>query len=235
MRFSPRSLPDAHERRLRESRAGRRAIAWYLRAVIGLLRGKIVERGIEGTVVVDVGGVGYEVFVPLGALGRLPLAAEATLHVHTHVREDALTLYGFATLEDRAAFRALMGVSSVGPKLALAVLSHLDARALAEAIAREDAGRFKGIPGVGKKIADRLILELRDKLGFLAAGADPGAPPSEPTRTVLPAGPIGQVGAVLVGMGFKPQEAERAIAAIAKSADGKSVDVLLREALASIG
>lgn len=215
---------------------GSKIRAWYLPRVIGRLRGQIVERGADGTVVLDVGGVGYEVFVPLGALGRLPPSPESTtLHVHTHVREDAISLYGFATTEDRAAFRTLLGVSSVGPKLALAVLSHLDARALAEAIAREDAARFKGIPGVGKKIVERLMLELRDKLGFLAAGsAELGAAAIVPASP-LPAGPLGQVGTVLVGMGWKPHEAERAVASIAKTAEGKSVDVLLREALSAMG
>jgi holliday junction DNA helicase RuvA len=196
----------------------------------------LVERGVDGTVVLDVGGVGYEVAVPLGALGRLPAPPEpVTLHVHTHVREDAISLFGFATSEDRAAFRTLLTVSSVGPKVALAVLSHLDARALADAVARQDGARFKGISGVGKKIADRLMLELRDKLGFvssagaLAAGS-PGALP-----VGVPAGPLGQVSSALVSMGFKPGEAERAVAAIAEGAEGKAVDVLLRDALAAMG
>jgi Holliday junction DNA helicase RuvA len=205
-----------------------------LRAVIGRLRGVIVERGIEGTVVLDVGGVGYEVTVPLGALGRLPGPPEAvTLHVHTHVREDAIALFGFATAEDRAAFRTLMTVSSVGPRLAIGILSHLDARALAAAVARQDASGFKGIPGVGKKIADRLVLELRDKLGFVAsAGAGQGG---QAAAVSASAGPLGQVASLLVSMGFKPSEAERAIAAIADGSDDKSVDALLRDALAAMG
>ncbi|WP_053236187.1 Holliday junction branch migration protein RuvA [Sandaracinus amylolyticus] len=205
--------------------------------MIGRLRGQIVDRGVDGTVVLDVAGVGYEVSVPLGALGRLPTPPEAvTLHVHTHVREDAIALFGFATPEDRAAFRTLMTVSSIGPKLALAVLSHLDARGLADAVARQDPSRFKGIPGVGKKIADRLVLELRDKLGFVTAGSSSGsvgAPIAMPIP--IPSGPLGQVASALVSMGFKPGEAERAVAAITPGADGKSVDVLLREALSSLG
>jgi Holliday junction DNA helicase RuvA len=202
--------------------------------MIGRLHGVVVERGLDGVVVLDVAGVGYEISVPLGALGRLPVPPEAvTLHVHTHVREDAIALYGFATLEDRAAFRTLLGVSSIGPKLALAVLSHLEAPALAEAIAREDAARFKGIPGIGKKIADRIVLELRDKLGFLGAGAS--APASlAPLPSPAQSGPLGQVAALLVSMGFKPVEADRAVAAVAKGAEGKGVDLLLREALASL-
>lgn len=195
-----------------------------------------MERGADGTIVLDVNGVGYEVAVPLGGLGRLPAPpADVTLHVHTHVREDQISLYGFATSEDRAAFRTLLTVSSVGPKLALAVLSHLDAPALAQAIAREDGARFKGIPGVGKKIADRLLLELRDKLGFLTAGATSGlSGASSSMPLAIPAGPLGQVAGALVSMGFKPSEAERAVVAITKSSDGKSVDVLLREALGAM-
>src|SRR5204863_148839 len=105
--------------------------------------------------VLDVNGVGYELFVPLTALGRLAHGTEAvTLHVHTHVREDALVLYGLATLDDRAAFRTLLGVSSVGPKIALAILSQMTGTELARAVATEDPGAFKGISGVGKKIAE---------------------------------------------------------------------------------
>jgi len=202
--------------------------------VIGRLTGTIVERGADGSIVLDVSGVGYEVFVPLGLLGRLALDAPITLHVHTHVREDALVLYGFASGEDRAAFRTLMGVSSVGPKLALAVLSHLSAKELATAIAREDRAAFQGIPGVGKKIVERLALELKDKLGFVSvtSGGTVASPVIAAPRI---AGPLGTVAGMLVSMGFRPSEAERAVAAIAKSADGKDASALLREALTALG
>ena len=207
--------------------------------MIGRLTGTIVERAGDGSIVLDVSGVGYEVFVPLGSLGRMPSDAPVTLHVHTHVREDALVLYGFATAEDRAAFRTLLGVSSVGPKLALAVLSHLSARELAAAIARQDRAAFQGIPGVGKKIVERLALELKDKLGFVS----PHEAREAPGRTHADGqllrsskdSPLGNVGGMLVSMGFRPSEADRAVAAIAKSADGKDPSVLLREALAALG
>ncbi len=200
--------------------------------MIGRLRGVIVERGLDGAVVLEVGGVGYEVFVPLGALGRLP-PGEVTLHVHTHVREDAFTLYGFPTSDDRAAFRTLLGVSSIGPKVALAVLSHLDARALAQAIARQDKTLLTRIPGVGKKLVERLLLELQDKLAFVAAGSSSGTIVAAPAPA--PSGPLQQAAAVLVSMGFRPQEADRAVAAVAKDAEGKTVEQLLREALAAVG
>lgn len=201
--------------------------------MIGRLTGTIAERAVDGSIVLDVNGVGYEVFVPLGTLGKLPPNERVTLHVHTHVREDALVLYGFATSEDRAAFRTLLGVSSVGPKLALAVLSHLSARELASAIAREDRAAFQGIPGVGKKIVERLALELKDKLGFVSPSSV-GTVVS-PTLVARPTGPLGSVAGMLVSMGFRPSEAERAVAAIAAHAEGKDTGALIREALAALG
>lgn len=196
-----------------------------------------MERGLDGVAVVDVGGVGYDVLVPLGTLGRLPGPPErVTLHVHTHVREDALQLFGFGTLEDRAAFRTLLGVSSIGPRVAHTILSHLDAPALAAAIARDDKRTLTAVPGVGKKLAERIVLELKDKLGFASASAPlamtaGGAVPAFPP----PAGPLGQVAALLVSMGFRPAEAERAVSLVAPAAEGKAVDALLREALAALG
>lgn len=207
--------------------------------MIGRLKGQIVDRALDGTVVLDVSGVGYEVLVPLQSLARMPgPPAEVVLHVHTHVREDAFSLFGFATTEDRAAFRTLMGVSSIGPKLALGILSHLDARGLAAAIAREDRKTLQGIPGLGKKLVDRLVLELKDKLGFVGsatASITSGGTVVAPLASPVASGPLAQVGAVLVSMGFRGVEADRAIAAIAKDADGKTVETLLREALAAMG
>ena len=208
--------------------------------MIGRLKGQIVERALDGSAVLDVAGVGYDVLVPLQSLARLPgPPAEVVLHVHTQVREDALSLFGFATLEDRAAFRTLLGVSSIGPKLALSILSHLDARGLAAAIAREDRKTLQGIPGLGKKLVDRLVLELKDKLGFasqasITSGGTIVAPALDTSRAV-PSGPLGSVAGMLVSMGFRPVEADRAIAAIAPHAEGKTVEHLLREALGAMG
>ena len=212
--------------------------------MIGRLRGQIVERSLDGTAVLEVGGVGYEVLVPLQSLARLPAPpAEVVLHVHTHVREDAFTLFGFATHEDRAAFRTLMTVSSIGPKLALGILSHLDARTLAAAIAREDRKTLQGVPGVGKKLVDRLVLELKDKLGFASAGVSgagaatasitSGGTVIAPVALPLLSGPLGTVATMLVSMGFRSVEADRAVAAIAPTAEGKTVEQLLREALSA--
>ncbi len=203
--------------------------------MIGRLRGLLVERGIDGTVVLDVNGVGYDVAVPLGSLAKLPgPPAEVTLHIHTHVREDAFSLFGFASLEDRAAFRTLLTVTAVGPKLALSILSHLDAPTLAAALSREDRKTLQSIPGLGKKLVDRLILELKDKLGFVSAAAHITSGGTILAPGPLLTGPLAQVATMLVSMGFRSIEADRAIAGIAKNAEGKSVDVLLREALAAM-
>jgi Holliday junction DNA helicase RuvA len=194
----------------------------------------VVEQGLDGSCVVDVSGVGYELFVPMGSLGRLPAPPEAvTLHVHTHVREDAITLYGFATPGDRLAFRTILGVSGVGPKLALAVLSALPADRLAQAIAHQDRAAFKGIPGVGKKTVERILLDLKDKvaaLGGYASGVPVAIAQATPSRVT---GPLAVVAGALVQMGYKPAEAERAVSAI-DTPDGRPVEELLREALGQL-
>ena len=199
--------------------------------MIGRLQGEIAEVGLDGSVLVAVGGVGYEVHVPVGALGRLREGEEATLYVHTHAREDALMLYGFASAEDKSAFRILLGVNGVGPRLAMAILGVLDAHELAAAVAREDRAALKGIPGVGKKTVERILLDLKDKL--LVFGQGPGAPrPAVAKPAATPTGPVAQVVAALVGMGYKPAQAERAVEGI--DAEGKKVEALLREALSAL-
>lgn len=200
--------------------------------MIGRLRGVIRERGLDGSCILDVNGVGYELFVPLGTLGRLPDGDEVTMHVHTHVREDAILLFGFADGTERAAFRTMLGVSGVGPKLALAVLSALDVHTVARAIAAGDPTPFKGIPGVGKKTAERLLLELKDKLPAIVLRASGGIPVgARPIAAAAPAvGPLAIVQSALVTMGFKPQEASGAVARITE-VDDRSPDDLLREAL----
>jgi Holliday junction DNA helicase RuvA len=198
--------------------------------VIGRLTGNIVDQAIDGSVVIDVNGVGYEVWVPLGALGRLPAAQQVTLHVHTHVREDAFVLYGFASQSDRAAFRVLIGVSGIGPKLALAILSSMSAADLADAIQRGDKARFKGVSGVGVKLVGRLVLELKDKLDF-ARGEPVSGIVSKPRSAPAFDGALGTVHAALVQMGFKPNEAEQAVQQIGSAAEGKQAEELLREAL----
>jgi len=199
--------------------------------MIGRLTGKVVAQEADGGVVLDVGGVGYELMVPLGSLVRTrsAYAGRVTLCVHTHVREDALALFGFADEAERAAFRTLIGVSNVGPKIAIAVLGALPAAELARAVARRDLSALTSISGVGKKIAERLLLELRDRLPAATAstavtamaGSDRGDGPGERLKNAL------------TGMGFRPAEAERAAATLAeRGQSGAPLQEQLREALA---
>ncbi len=186
----------------------------------------------DGSVILDVGGVGYEVFVPLGAAGRLPTEGPLTLFVHTHVREDAITLFGFATEADRRAFRALLAVSGVGPKLALAILGRLPAEELASAIAREDKAAFKGIHGVGSKTVERILIDLKGKLPV-----SPAARPAGPARPAAPAPEARAVDTVvgaLVNMGYKRAEVERALDAMPAGYEALPVESLLRETLAAL-
>jgi Holliday junction DNA helicase RuvA len=198
--------------------------------LIGRLSGRIVEDSAEGVVVIDVGGVGYEVTVPLGALGRASRdeAGIVTLYVHTHVREDMFALYGFPSRDDRVAFRALISVSNVGPKIAMAILGGLSAGELASVIARGEVAKLVAVPGIGKKTAERLILELKGKL---QAAPVVGAKPSAP----VPSAPEGQaelLAGALTRMGFRPAEAERAVTALGARVQTEPLGDLVRDALA---
>lgn len=203
--------------------------------MIGRLHGRVVSESPDGLVVVDVVGVGYEVLIPLGTLGRCAPDAEGrvTLQVVTHVREDAITLFGFANDRERAAFRLLTAVAGVGPRIAVSVLGVLPAAELAHALARGDVKKLTSVPGVGKRIAERLVLELKDKLTGLGSGADTMisaggfAAPASPIAAV---GPGAALVAALVNMGFKAPEAERAAAELAPRM-AEPLDVLVRESL----
>lgn len=199
--------------------------------MIGRLTGILGDQNPDGSVILDVVGVGYEVHVPIGALGRLPEGAEMTLHVHTHVREDALQLFGFESIEGKQAFRALLGVSNVGPRLALAILGALDPHALAHAVAAQNRDAFKGIPGVGKKTVERILLDLDGKL-VVHGNAPIARPIAKAPERPVPSGPEGEVVMLLVGMGYKRPEAERAVESL--DLEGKDLQTLLREALAAI-
>lgn len=135
--------------------------------MIALLTGQIVFKSIDH-VIVEVGGVGYRLFIPLSSFYSLPEQGTARFFVHTHVREDALLLYGFCTPEEKELFLLLLSVSGVGPKLALNILSHSPVSGLQEALADGDVKRLSSLPGIGKKTAERLVLELKEKVGKLA-------------------------------------------------------------------
>ncbi len=197
--------------------------------MIGRLTGKIVAQEDDGVLVVDVSGVGYELLAPLGTVGRSATDAEGrtTFFVHTHAREDALMLFGFASALDRSAFRTLIGVSSIGPKTAIGILSALPANELARAISAKDVAKLTSIKGLGKKTADRLLLELRDKLPSISDGATPVTPAA--TRN----GASGDVLlSALTKLGYRAAEAERAIVALGSRVTEVPLAELVREALA---
>lgn len=146
--------------------------------MIALLRGTLVEKH-PNQAILDVGGVGYDVTIPISTFSKLAdTGAETRLRIHTHVREDALALYGFLSQDEKNLFEKLIGVSGIGPGLAIKVLSGMDAQDLLNAIRRNELDKLVRIPGVGKKTAARIVLELRDKLPAPADGTDGAAPPS---------------------------------------------------------
>lgn len=201
--------------------------------MIGRLTGLIIDHGSDGACVLDVGGVGYEVFVPLRTLARLPLSSPVTVHVHTHVREDALVLYGFTNADDRATFRVLLGVSGVGPKLAMTVLSDLSAAELYRVIGRGERARLESVSGVGKKTAARLLLELKDKLP-LPRTAEPSSGAGAASAVGATLGDASsQVCDALVGLGFSRAQAEAAVGKLDTS-ESVPVEQLLRQALATL-
>jgi holliday junction DNA helicase RuvA len=196
--------------------------------MIGLVRGRLLLE--EPTqVLVDVRGVGYELTCPVGTASRaLGAEGEVTLVVHTALRQDALELFGFASGDERIAFRQLIHVPNVGPKLAIAVLSALPLAELAEAIEAEDTVRLTRIPGVGKKTAERLVLELRGKMVTVGRAGAVGPSPNrggEREKLLL----------ALTGLGYKPAEAERAAERTLADHPGvHELSALLRLALRSI-
>ncbi len=143
--------------------------------MIARLTGSLMEKE-PHRLVIDVGGLGYRAFIPLSTYYTLPeVGSEITLRIHTHVREDAISLFGFASREELDLFERLIEISGVGPRLALAILSGMPAADLVAVISEGDSGRLRGIPGVGPKTADRVILEMRDRIKTISRGAEPGA------------------------------------------------------------
>lgn len=184
--------------------------------MIARLQGLLIEK-IAPHVMVDVHGVAYELDVPLSTYYQLPALGEpVSLWTHLSVREDAHQLFGFRDRDTLQAFRLLIRISGVGPKLALALLSGMDVDSLRQCIAREDVPTLTKVPGIGKKTAERLVIELRDKLGKLdgvsviKAGAVDAAP-----LLVAPATPAEEAESALVALGYKPVEAQRAVKAVA--------------------
>ena len=190
--------------------------------MIGFLRGLLIQKNPQ-ELLLDVGGVGYRVLVPVSTFCRLgEQGKEAQLLIHTHVREDQFTLYGFLSPLERDLFERLIGVSGVGPKLAISVLSGIEADDLVRAIRANDLARLTRVPGVGKKTAERLILELKDKISRFETHS-PDAPPESPNRSDLLS--------ALLNLGYSAGEADKAAAEALRRHPDDSLGGLLRAAL----
>ena len=187
--------------------------------MIAFLEGQLAEKAPD-RVVLAVGGTGYEVLVPVSTLARLPaVGRDARVFTRLHVRDDAMVLYGFSTTEERGLFDLLVSVSGVGPKLGLAFLSVFTPEVLRRAVAASDVAALSTVPGVGKKMAGRVVVDLKDKLG-----SGDGAP----------TGPLSEVREALLSLGLSPQEARDAMLSLAGNGD-RPVEDLLREALKAVG
>ncbi len=192
--------------------------------MIALLRGTLAEKH-PNQVILDVGGVGYDVVVPISTFSKLPgVGAETRLRIHTHVREDAFLLYGFLTLDEKNMFEKLIAVSGIGPGLAIKILSGMDAIDLVNSLRRGELEKLVRIPGVGKKTAERMILELRDKLP--APAGDDSAPPA-PSLSVLDE----DVLSALLNLGCARPAAEVAVRKARAAGAPDSFEPLFRKAL----
>jgi holliday junction DNA helicase RuvA len=192
--------------------------------VIAILRGTLLEKH-PNQAIVEAGGVGYDVTIPVSTFTRLPdSGVEVRLRIYTHVREDALALYGFLTQDEKALFEKLIGVSGIGPTLAVKILSGLAAPDLITAIRRGEADRLVRIPGVGKKTADRMVLELRDKLPTVSG--------EEPETPVGALSPIDQdVLSALLNLGCARPQAEAAVRKAKTPENASDFEALFRRAL----
>ncbi|HEY2524428.1 MAG TPA: Holliday junction branch migration protein RuvA [Candidatus Binataceae bacterium] len=207
--------------------------------MIATLSGKLKHRE-AGRVVVETGGVGYEVSIPLATYYRLPgLGAQVALEIRQVVREDSLTLYGFFTRAEKQAFDLLMLVQHVGPKLALAILSVLSPDDLVSAIARADVARLDAVPGVGAKVAERVVRELRDKtaeLKLIASGPVEEFAGGANGASEDGASELDDAVSALVNLGYKPLPARRAVDAAAARGGGakRELEAIIRESLAEL-
>lgn len=196
--------------------------------MIGLLRGVILHKQ-PPSLLLDVNGVGYEVNAPMSTFYQLPADdSPVTLYTHLMVREDAHVLYGFAQTSDRALFRALLKVNGVGAKMALAILSGMTAEEFAQCVQAADVAALTRVPGIGKKTAERLLIEMRDRLpamGQSEGGAQPAfTPPASASNDALDA---------LIALGYKPAEAQRMLKKL--DVKGLSTEEIIRQALQNMG
>lgn len=194
--------------------------------MIAHLRGKLLAKH-PNQAIVETAGVGYDVTISVPTFSDLPaVGAEVALHIHTHVREDAIALYGFLHPAEKLLFEKLITVSGIGPTLAIKTLSGMAASEMTGAIRGNDVARLTRIPGIGRKTAERMVLELRDKLPEAGTAAVPAfSATSAVEEDVLSA---------LVNLGYQRPAAEKAVAIVTKSGKSGSFDVLFREALAAL-
>jgi len=198
--------------------------------MIGRLSGTLLDKA-PPALLLDVVGVGYEIEAPMSTFYALPAPGEAlALHVHLVVREDAQLLYGFATLAERALFRALLKVSGVGAKVALSILSGMSVERFIACVADDDVAALVRVPGIGKKTAERLVVEMRDRAAAMGAGTSPGLSPDVPGQTGRVGGGVRvQAGEALESLGYKGAEAKRLLDRA--EAPGQRVEDLIRAAL----
>ena len=197
--------------------------------MIAHISGKLAQKQ-PGEVVIDVGGVGYLIFIPLNVFYRLPdLGTPISLQIHTHVREDALQLFGFYDLAEKQVFLLLTGVSGIGPRLALNILSGIPAEELVQALRNGDQLRLVSIPGVGKKTAERMIVELKDKFAtFTPVTIDSTAKPEASSQKMHDAV------SALINLGYKKPEIEKTVRDVLKN-EALSLEDVLRETLQQMG
>jgi holliday junction DNA helicase RuvA len=192
--------------------------------VIAHISGTLAQK-IPGEAVVDVGGVGYHIFIPLNVFYRLPeIGAAVSLQIYTHVREDALQLFGFQDHEEKQLFLLLINVSGIGPKLAVNILSGIAAEDLARALKEADQARLVAIPGVGRKLAERMIVELKDKFATLAPAGQESAKSDGASQLLLDAV------SALVNLGYKRPEAEKLVREVLKKGE-RSLENVIKETL----
>jgi holliday junction DNA helicase RuvA len=192
--------------------------------MIALLTGSIAYRSIDH-LVVDVGGVGYRLMIPLSTFYSLPETGVVRLHVHTNVKEDAIHLYGFHSMPEKDLFILLLSVSGIGPRLALNILSNIAAGELGAALAHGDLRRLSAIPGIGRKTAERMVLELKDKIGRLVS-----APLATAPQVPGPATLLDDTLSALVNLGYKENQARKVLESMEIASDAP-LETVLRGAL----
>ncbi len=203
--------------------------------MIGRLRGEIVHKQ-PPWLLLDVNGVGYELEAPMSTFYDLPAVGEqVTLVTHLAVREDAHTLYGFLREADRALFRDLLKVTGVGARMALAILSGMDARRFAQCVEQEDHAALIRLPGIGRKTAERLVIEMRDRVAGLAGGPAPsgGTTAGSPRAATSAEDPLNDAIEALIALGYRPPDANRMARAVAEGA--KTSEEIIRAALRGAG